>query len=145
MQVAQSCPILGNPMDCSLPGSPVHGILQARILEWFAIPSSRYCPNPGIKHSSPALQVDSLPSKPPEKPTLHYAFCQMNLAPCSSPSGTMIVTMLYSSFSKTWKKRIDKDFNLKELQFIQHNKYLFIKHSANTLNSAGNKMYKWNF
>ena len=96
-----NCVQLCDPMNCSLPGSPVHGILQARILEWFAIPSSRYCPNPGIKHSSPALQVDSLPSKPPEKPTLHYAFCQMNLAPCSSPSGTMIVTMLYSSFSKT--------------------------------------------
>ena len=35
------CPALGNPMDCSLPGSSVHGILQARILEWVAIPFSR--------------------------------------------------------------------------------------------------------
>ena len=35
--VAQSCPILCDPMDCSLPGSSVHGILQARILEWVAI------------------------------------------------------------------------------------------------------------
>ena len=35
--VAQSCPTLCDPMDCSLPGSAVHGILQARILEWFAI------------------------------------------------------------------------------------------------------------
>ena len=33
----QSCPTLCNPMDCSLPGSSVHGILQARILEWVAI------------------------------------------------------------------------------------------------------------
>ena len=39
--VAQSCLTLCNPMDCSLPGSSVHGILQARILEWVAIPSSR--------------------------------------------------------------------------------------------------------
>ena len=39
--VAQSCPTLGNPMDCSSQGSPVPGILQARILEWFAIPFSR--------------------------------------------------------------------------------------------------------
>ena len=39
--VAQSCPTLGNPMDCSLQGSSVHGILQARILEWVAICSSR--------------------------------------------------------------------------------------------------------
>ena len=38
---AQSCPTLCGPMDCSLSGSPVHGILQARILEWVAIPYSR--------------------------------------------------------------------------------------------------------
>ena len=38
---AQSCPTLCDPMDCSLPGSPIHGIFQARILEWVAMPSSR--------------------------------------------------------------------------------------------------------
>ena len=37
----QLCLTLCNPMDCSPPGSPVHGILQARILEWVAMPSSR--------------------------------------------------------------------------------------------------------
>ena len=37
----QSCPILCNPMDCSLPGSSVHGIFQARTLEWTAISFSR--------------------------------------------------------------------------------------------------------
>ena len=36
-EVAQSCPTLSNPMDCSLPGSSAHGILQARVLEWSAI------------------------------------------------------------------------------------------------------------
>ena len=36
-EVAQSCPTLSNPMDCSLPGSSIHGILQARVLEWGAI------------------------------------------------------------------------------------------------------------
>ena len=40
-EVAQSCPTLSNPMDCSPPGSSVHGILQARIPEWVAIPFSR--------------------------------------------------------------------------------------------------------
>ena len=35
------CPTLCDPMDCSLPGSSVHGIFQARILEWVAIPLSR--------------------------------------------------------------------------------------------------------
>ena len=36
-EVAQSCPILSDPMDCSLSGSSVHGIFQARVLEWGAI------------------------------------------------------------------------------------------------------------
>ena len=36
-EVAQSCPTLSDPMDCSLPGSPVHGIFHARVLEWGAI------------------------------------------------------------------------------------------------------------
>ena len=38
--VTQLCPVLCNRMDCSPPGSPVHGILQARILEWVAFPFS---------------------------------------------------------------------------------------------------------
>ena len=36
-EVAQSCPTLSDPMDCSLPGFSVHGIFQARVLEWVAI------------------------------------------------------------------------------------------------------------
>ena len=40
-EVAQSCPTLRDPMDCSLPGSSVHGIFQARVLEWGAIAFSR--------------------------------------------------------------------------------------------------------
>ena len=39
--VTQSCPTLCDPMDCSLPGSSVPGIFQARILEWVALPFSR--------------------------------------------------------------------------------------------------------
>ena len=55
---------LCNTMDYSLPGSSVHGILQARIREWVAIPFSRDLPNPGIELGSPALQPDSLLSEP---------------------------------------------------------------------------------
>ena len=40
-EVAQSCPTLCDPVDCSLPGSSVHGILQARIQEWVAISFSK--------------------------------------------------------------------------------------------------------
>ena len=58
-------------MDCSLPGSSVRGILQARILEWVAIPFSEDLPDPGLKPRSPTLQADSLPSKSPGKP--HFA------------------------------------------------------------------------
>ena len=51
-------PMNYNPMNYSPPGSSVHGILQARILEWVATPIQ------GIKPMSPALQADSLPSEP---------------------------------------------------------------------------------
>ena len=44
-------------MDCSQPGSSVHGIIQERILEWVAISSSRDLSNPGIKPVSPASPV----------------------------------------------------------------------------------------
>ena len=49
-----------NPMACSPQGSAVHGIFQARILEWVAFPSSGDLLNPGIKPMGPALQVDSV-------------------------------------------------------------------------------------
>ena len=54
----QSCPTLCHPMDCSPPGSFVHGILQARILEWVPCPPPGDLPNPGIESESliaPAL------------------------------------------------------------------------------------------
>ena len=67
--VTEFCPILCHPMDCSLPGSSVHGILQVRILECVAISSSRGSSQPrgsnlGLLH----WQADSLPSEPPGKP-----------------------------------------------------------------------------
>ena len=59
------------PIDCSPPGSSVHGIPQARMLEWIAIPFSRDLPDPEIEPGSPALQTDSLLSKPP----LYSIYC----------------------------------------------------------------------
>ena len=56
VRVAQLCPTLCNLMDCSPPGSSVYGVLQARILEWVAIPFSSDLPNLGIEPRSPALQ-----------------------------------------------------------------------------------------
>ena len=50
-EVAQSCPTLRDPMDCSLPGSSVHGIFQARVLEWGAIAVSSPSIYPLLKYS----------------------------------------------------------------------------------------------
>ena len=50
-EVAQSCPTLCDPMDCSLPGSSVHGILQARVREWGAI-------------AFPHIKVQGSPTRP---------------------------------------------------------------------------------
>ena len=54
-----------DPMDCSPLVSSVHGLLQARILEWVPLPSPGDLSNPGIKPRPPALQADSLPSESP--------------------------------------------------------------------------------
>ena len=70
MEVPQSCPTLCDPMDHT-----VHGILQARILEWVAFPSPGDLPNPGIEPMSPALQVDSLPAEPQGKPETSQMTC----------------------------------------------------------------------
>ena len=62
-QLLQSCPTPCDPMDCSQPGSSIHGIFLARVLEWVAMPFPRGSsqsgdlPNPGIEPTSPLLQV----------------------------------------------------------------------------------------
>ena len=61
-KVAQSCPTCCDPMD-----STVHGILQARMLEWDLLQGN--LPNSGVEPRSPALGADSLPAEPSGKPT----------------------------------------------------------------------------
>ena len=63
VKATQLCPTLCDPMDYT-----VHGILQARILEWVALPCSRGSSHPGIEPRSPALQTGSLPAELPGKP-----------------------------------------------------------------------------
>ena len=58
---AQSCQTLCHPMDYSLPGTSVQGILQARVPEWIAMPSSQGSSWPRDRTGSPELQLDSLP------------------------------------------------------------------------------------
>ena len=69
--VAKLCWTLCSSMDCGLPGSSVHRILQARILEWVTIPFSRDLPDPGIElasTTSQALAGRFFTTEPPGKP-----------------------------------------------------------------------------
>ena len=65
--------LFATPVDCSLPGSSVHGLLQSRVLEWVAISFSRGASDPGIKPGSPVLQADALPSEPAGSYHLSYS------------------------------------------------------------------------
>ena len=71
MLVALSCPIPCDPMDGNLPGSSLHGILQARRLKWVAIPFSQGTSWPRDQTPSPAMQADFLPSEQPGKPNIN--------------------------------------------------------------------------
>ena len=67
----QSCPTLCDPMNCNLPGSSVHGILQARTLEWVAMPFLRRSSKPGSKalsQASLALATRFVTTAPTGKP-----------------------------------------------------------------------------
>ena len=75
-----SCPTLCNPVSCSPPGSSAHGISQARILEWVAMPSSRGSSRPKdlMSYVSCIWQVGSLSLAPPKQHVIPYTtsnFC----------------------------------------------------------------------
>ena len=76
----QSCPTLCDPMDCSPQGSLVHGILQARILWWVAMPSSRGASLPRDQ-TSVSWQAGSLPLAPPGKPFINAVHIELGF-PC---------------------------------------------------------------
>ena len=89
-EVAQLCPILSNSMDCSPPGSSVHGILQARILEWVAISSSRGSSQPrdqtcvscikGGFLTEPSIYLSSI-LHVCHLPSIYYAFHLLSISP----------------------------------------------------------------
>ena len=66
---ALSCPTLCDPMDCNLPGSSVHRICQARLLEWVAISYSRDLPDPGMVS---CIAGGFFTTETPGKPNLYY-------------------------------------------------------------------------
>ena len=87
--VTQSCPTLLDPVDCHPSGSSLHGVLQARNWSGLPCPPPGDLPNPGIEPRYPALQVDSLPSEPPEKPK-----CDPNCDPAEAATTTVIAEEL---------------------------------------------------
>ena len=82
----------------------VHGILQARILEWVAFPLSRDLPNPGIKPRSPTLQVGSLPAEPQGKPKLEWVTCPFSRG-SSRPRNQTRVSCIAGGFFTNWAVR----------------------------------------
>ena len=68
--------------DCDPKDYTVHGILQARILEWVTILSPGDLPNLGIEPESPALQADSLPAELPGKPQMHMRLADISIQKC---------------------------------------------------------------
>ena len=74
-----SCLTLFDPMDSRMPGSSVHGILQARTLEWVAMTSSRGSSHPGIKPRFSTLQADSVPAELPGKPIYIFYMWKLRL------------------------------------------------------------------
>ena len=67
-EVAQSCPTLWDPMDCSLLAPPSMGFSRQEYWSGLPLPSPGDLPDPGIKPRSPAFQADALTSEPPGKP-----------------------------------------------------------------------------
>ena len=83
-EVAQLCPTLSDPMDCSLPGSSIHGIFQATVLEWGAIAFSKSIPR---GHPNSKLQTIQQGKKPVRIKFWWFSFfffciCSLVLAPC---------------------------------------------------------------
>ena len=91
--VTQSCLTLCDPMDCSLPGFSVHGIFQARILEWAAISFSRGSPRPRDRMQCSVLADRFFTTEPPRKFSLQsYPFPNQQCIPTSPKTVTQIIS-----------------------------------------------------
>ena len=100
--LAQSCLTLCDLMDYSLPGSSIHEIVQARLLERVTSPSPRDLPDPGIEPRSPALQVDSLLSETREAPKIANA---RPLRPeCARNVGWTPKSPVFLKYSNEWMR-----------------------------------------
>ena len=94
-EVAQSCPTLRDPMVCSLPGSSVYGIFQARVLEWGAIAFSREYWSGLLFLSSGDLLDPGIQRVSPVSPALAGEF--FTTAPCGEKKEMKMVSLLTAS------------------------------------------------
>ena len=97
-----------DPMDYSLPGSSVHGILQGRILEWVAIPFSRGTSRPGLEPGSPALQADYLPSELPGDSTDNLAASKARLPKSSFNNNSWDASVMRGAVVDPWDNQWTK-------------------------------------
>ena len=98
-EVTQLCPTLCDPMDCSLPGSSLHGILRQEYSSGLPFPLPGDLPNPRIEPESPALQENTLTSEPPGKPSAYLRlliFLLVALIPAYA-SSSLAFFMMYSA------------------------------------------------
>ena len=98
-----SCLTFCGLMDCSLPGFSVHGILQARILEWVAIHSFRGSSDPGIEPRFSALKVDSFSLMSPGKPCVCRVLGPYQISQINRESWASFVTQLVKNLPAKWE------------------------------------------
>ena len=105
VSVAQSCPTLGDPVDCCcLPGSSVHGIFQAKMQKIVAIPFSRWSSHPGIKPKEPKSGSPALKVKVKELVT-HVSYFATPWTTCSPPVSSVHGTLQAIPFSRGTSQR----------------------------------------
>ena len=122
--VANSCLTFCDPVDCSPPGSSVHGIFQARTLEWILLQGN--LPDPGIEPGPPALAGGFFTTEPPGKPkycTLHRL--KIGCSKIQSPSPSL------SEGKYSWNKRT----------VLIKLAYLYVRHLIITYNNS----FRWSF
>ena len=129
MLVVQLCPPLCNPMDCSPPGSSVHEILQARILEWVAILFARGSSWPSAWTWVSCIAKWNLPSEPPRKPPPYNRhppkFCSGVNAYSHAPNPS-----LANGDEKLWSILFTLKHSLKRETFSSFISVLQVKHRA---------------
>ena len=129
--VSQSCLTLCDPVDCSPPGSSAHGILQARVLEWVAMPSSRRCSQPRDQTRVSCITGRFFTTEPPGKPisSSNYKQKQTNKQnPLISITILKMSRSLHHCFhiATSWQIYIHSKHSLKLCPWLQPSSWMFL-------------------